>query len=183
MIEIVVLSSIIILSTGLIYYTVYISSPKKNRNWEVKVREMSKLFNSASNHIGIATDLSPEFFADPRITESLGQAAQRGVQVRIVYDPAGYQLKELDDLQKLVKARLIEARKAKKAFTKETARHVMEIDGEWARLETYHPAKQMVEAGADARIYRSPAVAYFAESEFNRLWQNSVGQRGNSTRD
>jgi phosphatidylserine/phosphatidylglycerophosphate/cardiolipin synthase-like enzyme len=185
MIEIIVASAIVIVSIGLIFYTLHTSSPKRNHDWKTKIREMSKIFNDASDHIYIKTDLATQFFGDTGITDSLEKAAKRGVKIRIVYDPAGYQLDEeqLSGLRNLIRARRIKARKAKEAFTKENDRHIMEIDGAWARLETFHPARQMIEAKADARIYHSPIVAYFAKEEFDKLWPNPAKEHAHSTRN
>ena len=174
--ELIVLVPILVLSAWTTFHTIGTLSPRKNQGWQVKIEEMTKLFNSASDHIHIVTDLSREFFTDSVVLESLREATKRGVHVRIVHDPNGYQLNELVGLQNLIEGGLIEARQAKQSFTRETVRHVMEIDGRWARLETYHPPKQMVHAGADARIYRSPAVAHFAEVEFNRAWELTESQ-------
>lgn len=181
MLEAIIIFTTVILSIGLIWWTFH-TSGFKNRDWETKIQEMVKVYDSALNHIEIVTDLAREFFADKRVLESLKKAAERGVQIRIVYDPAGYNLEELEDLQKLAEAGLVEVRKANQAFTKETARHVMEIDGRWARLETYHPAKQMIEAGVGARIYQSPAIAFFAGGEFDRVWKSSVDGHGDGAR-
>lgn len=175
MVELVVLLLVVVGSICIIGWNVHTLRPGKNREPEASIRGMVKVFNSASRHIEIVTDLAPEFFADPRLLESFEKAARRGVEIRVVYDPDGYKLNELEGLQKLVEAGLVNAAEAEQAFTKEKNRHVMEIDGMWTRLETYHPAKQMVEAGAEARIYRSPVIAHFAEEEFERQWEHSIG--------
>jgi len=183
MVELVVLLLVIVGSMCIIGQTAHTLRPRKNQDAEESIREMVKLFDSASRHIEIVTDLAPEFFANPSLLDSFEKAAKRGVQIRLVYDPNGYKLNEVEGLEKLVKAGLIKAVEAKQAFTKEKDRHVMEIDGTWARLETYHPAKQMVEAAAKARIYRSPVIARFAEEEFKRQWEHSIGHNDDGAGD
>jgi phosphatidylserine/phosphatidylglycerophosphate/cardiolipin synthase-like enzyme len=183
MIEVVVLILVLVASVCVIGRTVHTLKPIKNKDWETKKREMAKLFGDASSHIEIVTDLAREFFASPPILESLEKAAKRGVQIRVVYDPNGYKLNEVKELQKLVEAGLVKAVEAKQAFTKENDRHVMEIDGTWARLETYHPAKQMVEGEAQARIYQSPAIARFVEERFNRRWEQAISHSDNGVGD
>jgi hypothetical protein len=178
MVELVVLLLVLIGSMCIIGRTVHTLRPRKNQEPETSVREMLKVFDGASGHIDILTDLAPEFFADVRILESFEKAAKRGVQIKLVYDPNGYRLNDLEGLQKLVEAGLVKAVKAKQAFTKEKDRHVMEIDGTWARLETYHGAKEKLGKAFQARIYRSPVIARFAEEEFNRQWEQSRSANG-----
>lgn len=183
MVELVVLLLVLVGSMCIIGRTVDALRPRKNEEPETFLREMLKIFDRASRHIEIVTDLAREFYADPRLLESFEKAANRGVQIRVVYDPNGYKLNELEGLQKLVEAGSVKAVEAKQAFTKKEDRHVMEIDGIWARLETYHPAKQMVEAAAKARIYRSPVIARFAEEEFKRQWEHSIGHNDDGAGD
>lgn len=183
MVELVVLLLVVIGSMCIIGWTVHSLKPVKNKDWETKKREMARLFDGASSHIDIVTDLATEFFADPRIIESLRNAAERGVRIRIVCDPNGYKLNELEGLKNLVKSGLVNVAEAKQAFTEANDRHVMEVDGTWARLETYHPAKQMVEGAAQARIYRSPVIARFVEEKFNRRWEQSMVHSGTGVGD
>jgi len=144
---------------------------------------MLKIFDVASERIDIMTDLPPPFFDDPRILESFKNAAERGARIRVVWDPNGYTLDESKGLQKLEEVGLVKVARAKRAFTKEKDRHVMEVDGMWARLETYHPPKRVLETGAQARIFRSPVVAHLARQEFERHWKQSISHNDDTCRD
>lgn len=143
-------------------------------DFETKLKKLKKLFNSAKRTIHITTDLDIRFFGKEEIIESLKNAAERGVEVEILFDPEGYKIAEIPKLEEFVNKGLINAKEAKEPFEIKKVHHYMIIDERVARLETYHLPKEFGDGVSRGIIYSVPRVALYAEREFNEQWKQKV---------
>ncbi len=174
MLEVVVVCITLIIG-GAIIVSMLKALAMNDSDFEKKRKELLKLFNSAKSTIHITTDLDIRFFEKEEIIESLKNAAERGVEVKILSDPKGYKIAEMPKLEELVNKGLINVTEAKEPFKIRKLHHYMIIDKRAARLETYHPPKGFGNGKSKGVIYNVPRVALYAEHEFNEQWEQRLG--------
>lgn len=105
-----------------------------NREEEDTKKESAVLFKKAKNSINIvAGNVNSAFYNDSLIVDAIQSAVERGVNVRIAYDPHALQSRR-------VKSAVLKIPKVEVWKLKESPdRHIMIVDGKHVRIEQKHP--------------------------------------------
>jgi len=131
-------------------------------------KEFVYLLRHARRSVCIATDFDRRFFTDPLIIEAIREAAEAGVEIRILYE--GRRDKVPKEYRELKREGRIKIRYAEKL-----PRHVMVVDNLHVRIERPHPVDKFGETKGDIGIVFK-AFPMLAESQrkwFDELWRRS----------
>jgi len=169
-----VASCITVGAVGIVIILTLRTLKKTDTNFPTKKKELLRLYNSANREIHIITDLDNRFFGDQEVINSLKNAAERAVEIKILTDPEGDKINQIPILKELADTGLIDVKEAKETFESRKVHHTMVIDRRAARLETYHRPKKFGEGEGIGAIYRIPRVALFAEHKFEKEWKELV---------
>lgn len=150
---------------GLLWLRHSASKIKSDKSQEAKQTEVTKLLDESESNIEIATDLDSRFFhKDSEILKKLVEASERGVQVKILYDPrvGG---KELEGLKNVEEKENIEFKKANSNLSY----HYWIFDDESVRMDN-HPFQKFGKEGVPGVIFQNQRRAIIASETFSRMW-------------
>lgn len=133
---------------------------------ETAIQTSVKLIFDSNEEIKMVTDLTPLFFSEKKVLFALKEALNRGVRVKILFDP-NTKVKKLKKFQKLVQEHMTYI--TLKKMQESPPYHFWVIDGIHIRLEEPHPFGEIKEVRGEIR-YNTLKLASHYDKIFSHLW-------------